>query len=57
MDPILTLGLIAFVFGGLFLIIVGFLYHCLLSILECIDNAVTRFEPPKSDPSTFSIDI
>ena len=57
MDPILTLGLSAIVFGVLILIIVGFLYHCLLSILECIGNVVTRVEPPKSDPSTLSIDI
>ena len=56
MDPILTLGLLAFVFGGLFLIIVTFIYHCLLAILECICNEVTRarFSHSKSssNPST-----
>ena len=54
MDPILTLGLSAFLFGGLILIIVSFIYHCLLATLECIDNVVTRFPDSKShsNPST-----
>ena len=54
MDPILTIGLSAFVFGGLLLIILSFIYHCLLATLECIDNVVTRFPDSKShsNPST-----
>jgi hypothetical protein len=54
MDPILTLGLISIVGGGLFLIILSFIYHCLLAILECIGNTV--FSPPKSRSPTFGVE-
>ena len=50
MDPILTIGLLAFVFAISFLIVLSFIYHCLLCILECIDNVVTGFEPRQSNP-------
>ena len=55
MDPILTIGLLAFVFVVSFLIVLSFIYHCLLSILECIHNVVTGFEPRKSNHSTFHV--
>ena len=41
MDPILTLGLISIVGGGLFLIILSLFFHCLVAIIECIGNTVT----------------
>ena len=56
MDPILTLGLSAFVFGGLLLIILSFIYHCLLATLECIDNVVTRFPDSKSHPNPSTVE-
>ena len=56
MDPILTLGLSAFVFGGLFLIILSLIYHCLLATLECIDNVVIRFPELKSHPNRSTVE-
>ena len=46
MDPILTLGLFAFVCVILIMFSVGFIFHCVMAILECMDNTVSVFSPP-----------
>ena len=46
MDPILTLGLFAFWCGILFLFSVGFIFHCMVATLECMDKTVSVFSPP-----------
>ena len=46
MDPILTLGLFAFLCGILFLFSVGFIFHCMVATLECMDKTVSVFSPP-----------
>ena len=46
MDPILTLGLFAFLCGILFLFSVGFIFHCMVATLECLDKTVSVFSPP-----------
>ena len=56
MDPILTLGLSAIVIGGLTLIVLSFIYHCLLATLECIGNVVTRFPDFKSQPNPSNVE-
>ena len=56
MDPILTLGLISIVGGGLFLFILSLIFHCLVAIIECIGITVTVFSPPKSHSPTFCVE-
>ena len=41
MDPILTLGLFAFLCGILFLFSVGFVLYCMMATLECMDKTVS----------------
>jgi hypothetical protein len=48
MDSILVIGLFAFVCGALFLIILSFIFQCLVGLIECIDNIVTLFSPSKT---------
>lgn len=56
MDPILTIGLFAIVFGVVSLFILSLIFHCLVAILECVDNTVTVFSPPKSHSPTYDIE-
>ena len=44
MDPILTLGLFAFVCAILIMFSVGFIFHCVMATLECVPVSV--FSPP-----------
>ena len=56
MDPILTLGLFSIVSGGLFLIILSLIFHCLVAIMECIGNTATIFSPPESHSPTYVVE-
>ena len=50
MDPILTLGLFAFVCVILIMFSVGFIFHCVMATLECVPVSV--FSPPTEQDRT-----
>ena len=50
MDPILTLGLFAFVCAILIMFSVGFIFHCVMATLECVPVSV--FSPPTEQDRT-----
>ena len=47
MDPILTLGLFTLLCGILIMLSIGFIFHCVMAIFECMDKTVSVFSPLK----------